>query len=277
MEKKWFKTWWLWAIVALISIAAFLLSILFSNNSNVANRQNAVENYISLHEELYADYYPQGSITFSDKGDFIEIKHVEGGEFSKATGRGVLGYILEDQQTMDMLASHVGSPILALYYMEDGYLHSMEIGYPDSETRRNKPFPDGKVKDRLAEITASAEEYVTKNSEHILDARCAEILSDTTAYGEYGYAEATYAIEPDGIWINVIEAPGFGFRTYMSDEDYAERVEAWTEYAERDARLFQRGFGYRFYTSEGELDLEASPPKLDYYINPHINQGENDR
>lgn len=274
MEKRWFKTWWLWAIVALVSIAALLLSIILNNNSNAADRQNAVGNYISLHEELYTDYYPQGSITYSDNGDFIEIKHVE---FGKATVRSDLGYILEDQQTMDMLASHVGSPILALYYTEDGYLHSAETGYPDSEARQSKPFPDGKIKDRLAEIIASAEDYIAKNSKYILDARCAEILSETTAYGEHGYAEATYVMEPDGIWINVVEAPGFGFRAYSSDEEYAEHVEAWTEYAKTDARLFQQGFGYRFFTSEGELDLEASSPKLDYYINPHINQGEDSR
>lgn len=274
MEKKWFKTWWLWAIVALVSIAALLLSIILNNNSNAADRQNAVGNYISLHEELYTDYYPQGSITYSDNGDFIEIKHVE---FGKATVRSDLGHILEDQQTMDMLASHVGSPILALYYTEDGYLHSAETGYPDSEARQSKPFPDGKIKDRLAEITASAEDYIAKNSKYILDARCAEILSETTAYGEHGYAEATYVMEPDGIWINVVEAPGFGFRAYSSDEEYAEHVEAWTEYTKTDARLFQQGFGYRFFTSEGELDLEASSPKLDYYINPHINQGEDSR
>lgn len=272
MEKKWFKTWWLWAIVALVSIAALLLSIILNNNSNAADRQNAVENYISLHEELYADVYPQGSITYSDNGDFIEIKHVDGGELSKATSMSELVYILEDQQTMDMLASHVGCPVLALYYTEDGYLHSAEIGYPDSETRQSKPFPDGKVKGRLTEVTTSAEDYITKNNEHILDARCAEILSRTTADGEHGYVEATYAIEQDGIWVNVVEAPGFGFRANMGDEEYTDRVEAWTEYAKTDARLFQRDFGYRFYTSEGELDLEASSPKLDYYINPHISQ-----
>lgn len=257
--------------VAIVTMSVVLALVLMGCASDSASqRKAAIEDFVSLQEELF-DCYPDGSISYSDEGLFVEIKRVQDwGEGTSAADLSYISHVAEDQVTADMLASRIGCPVLTCDYDKEGYLFSLQVGYPDEKSRTEGLTPEGAVRERMDAITQEADDFALSRREKLLDARCAALLSETAASGGYGFASATYATESDGIWFDIIEAPGYGFRAYKTDEGYAEAVEAWRSYAEIDTLLLRGNVGYRFYTSDGELDLEASSPMLDYYMNPRI-------
>lgn len=258
-------------VVAIVTMSIVLALVLMGcAGDSTSQRKAAIEDFVSLQEELF-DCYPDGSISYSDEGPFVEIKRVQDwGVDTSAADLSYLSYVAEDQLTADMLASRIGCPVLTCDYDKDGHLFSLQVGYPDEKSRTEGLTPEGAVKERMDEITQEADDFALSRREKLLDARCATLLSETATSGASGFASATYATEPGGIWFDIIEAPGYGFRAYKTDEGYAEAVEAWRSCAEYDTLLLRDNVGYRFYTSDGELDLEASSPMLDYYMNPRI-------
>lgn len=258
-------------VVGVVMMSVVLALVLTGcAGDSASQRKAAIEDFVALQEELF-DCYPDGSISYSDEGQFVEIKRVQDwGEDTSSADISYMSHVAEDQMTADMLASRIGCPVLTCDYDKDGYLFSLQVGYPDERSRTEKLTPEGAVKERMDEIAQAAEDFALSRREKLLDARCAALLSETAKSDGYGFASATYATEPDGIRFDIIEAPGYGFRAYKTDEGYAEAVEAWKSHAEFDTLLLRDNVGYRFYTSDGELDLEASSPMLDYYMNPRI-------
>ncbi len=269
MGEAWYKTWWIWAIVAAVMAVAALISCaaLFAMGSDAEarERQAVIEGYAGLHEELFPQRFPRDSITVSEQDGFIEIaRRQESGRASELGGSP--SYAAEDQLAADMLASQMGCPVLVCDYLADGLLFSMQVGLPDAQSRQSGGAFDEGMQARMDEIAAAADAFAEGERERILQERCAGFLSGS--YAGPGYADASYSIEPDGIWVNVTEAPGFGFRAYKTDDEYAEALGAWTRAAQADTRYLRQDVGYRFYTSAGELDLEAVAPMVDYLLDP---------
>ena len=258
-------------VVAIVTMSVVLALVLMGCASDSASqRKAAIEDFVSLQEELF-DCYPDGSISYSDKGPFVEVKRVaDWGEDTSAADLSYLSGAVEDQLTADMLASRIGCPVLTCDYDKDGYLFSLQVGYPDEKSRTEGLTPEGAIRERMDEITQEANDFALSRREELLDARRAKLLLETANDGTNCYTSATCTVEPDGIWFNITEAPGYGFRAYKTDEGYAAAVEAWKNYAELDTLLLRDSVGYRFHTSDGELDLEASSPMLDYYMNPRV-------
>lgn len=254
------------AIVALFTVASLAGCI----NNPTAEREAVIEDYIELEEEL-TSYYPAGSISFSDKGSFFEIKRVA--DFGSSADLSYIEAVEQDQLKVDMLAFQIGCPVLTCDYDRDGYLVALQIGYPDAATRKSGGNPEGSLKERMDELTAAADNFASSNRSRILEEHSAIILS-VKSDGDYCFTDVSYEIAPDGIWFNLIQPPNRGYRAYMTDEEFANAVDTWTDHAESATLSLRDSVGYRIYTSDGELDLETSSPMIDYYMNPRINQDE---
>lgn len=252
-------------------IALFIATSLAGCISNTNNeRRAAIEDYIELEEEL-ASYYPAGSISFADRGSFFEIKRVT--DFGSSSDLSYIEAVEQDQLKADMLAFQIGCPVLTCDYDRDGYLVALQVGYPDTETRKSGVSPEGALKERMDELAAAADGFALSNRSRILEEHSAIILSEKSG-GDYCFTDVSYEITPDGIWFNLVQPPDRGYRAYMTDEEFANAVDTWTDHAESAALSLRDSVGYRIYTSDGELDLEASSPMVGYYMNPRINQDE---
>lgn len=266
MIKEWYKKWqvWLGVAVALLLILGCVLG--FSAASAANHRKAAIEDYIALQEELNSKWFSEGAISYIDSDGAIEIVREHKGD--SLTIDGITG-ITEDQITADTLAFETNSPVIVYDYLEDGHLFGLQVGYPDQESRATYYDGNSKVAELVEKRINEADTFAQTSFDAILQSRCTELSESLSADSETQWIdEAYYKIEDGKVWIIAKQKPGYGMHTNRTESAYEAVKDYWEECAEWDTRLLRVPVGYRFLTSDGQIDLEASSPIASYYASP---------
>lgn len=266
MIKDWYKKWQVWlaiaSVVAVVLVCVFASTLIGSSN----HRKAAIEDYIALQEELNSEWFGEGAISYIDSDGIIEIVREQKGDSLTING---IAEIREDQITADTLAFETNSPVIVYDYLEDGYLFGLQVGYPDQESRATYYDANSKVAELVEKRINEADAFAQTSFDAILQSRCTELLESLSADTETKYIdEAYYKIEDGKVWIIVKQKPGYSMHGHRTESAFEAVKDYWAESAEWDTRLLRVPVGYRFLTSDGQIDLEASSPIASYYVSP---------
>lgn len=265
MVAQWMKSWKLWFIVAAIAIIVSLVSlaiILLNGENAAARRQALIEDQIELYEEMFPTSYPEGSITYADDGNVIEITRVQADADINTIGE--MDHIEEDQIAADSLALATGSPVIVYDRISEGVLFAIQVGFSTKDMRNSDYRTNPSVADKIAQAIKQAEELAVTFQDSILKARCKGIIEE-----ESFVSDAQYENDDSNIWMHVVLKQGYTIRENRDSDGYDKALEYWEATAKQDARLIQKPIGYRFYSSDGELVLEVQPSISDLLISTH--------
>lgn len=269
MKQDWYKTWWTWSIAAGVLACVLVLSVVLPAVSASKERQAAIENYINLEVELSpkaaeeteygTSYVVSGD--YIDQGDFVEVDFHQT-EFRPYEASEDVVRIAGDQITADMLASDINCPVMRCDYAEEGFLFSIQIGYPYGDSQGVDERTKQAISNRLEDLNDEAEGFAIPKRDEILQARCAELLAETSESGDRGFADVSYSIDSNGAWVNATLNPGLSFTSV----DGRKRI--YSSIAQMDTRLLRQNVGYRFYLDNGELTVEAYSPMQSLLVDP---------
>jgi len=256
--KDWYKKWqvWLGVAVALLLILGCVLG--FSAAGAVNHRKAAIEDFVCLYEEIYPESYPKGSITWIEKDGTVEITRTQADGNPSLLNFGI-SHVEEDQVTADMLAYELNCPVITYDYLSDGSLYVIQIGYPDSESRNAGIDSNQTIQSRIASVVDEARINIEAKQDELLQELCHDIKA---VYGDT-VSKASFNTDESAVDVSVVLAPGYSFAGIIdSTKEY------WNNVAAEDSRILQKEIHFRFYSSDGVLQLEAGSPLIEYFITP---------
>ena len=258
MAKVWYQKWqvWLSVAVALLLILGCVLG--FSAASAANHRKAAIEDFVCLYEEIYPESYPKGSITWIEADGIVEITRKQADCVIDLLSFEI-GRVKEDQMTADMLAYELGCPVITYDYLSDGYLCAIQIGYPDSESRNAGTDRNQAIQPRIISVVNEARNSIEAKQDELLQDFCQDIKA---AYGDEVF-KTSFDIDGSVVNVSVVLAPGYSFAGSI---DSAK--EYWNDVAAEASRILQKEIRFRFYSSDGVLQLEAGSPLIEYFITP---------
>lgn len=263
MIKDWYKKWqvWLGVAVALLLILGCVFGFNVVNASN--HRKATIEDFISLNEELYPNWYPKGSISWVDDGQVVEIERIQSDNDSSLFYHGGIEYVREDQMTADMLAFQLDCPVITYDRLSDGALYAVQVGYPDSESRNTEEEDNSIVWPKINAVINEARNDMANKQNGLLQELCNDLKADIGAAA----SKVEFDVDGDTVNVSVTLAPGYGFtKGTDSTEQFLKTL------ASEDSRILQKAVIFRYYSNDGSLLLEVESPSVKYYINPRYVQ-----
>lgn len=258
MIKDWYKKWqvWLGVAVALLLILGCVLG--FSAASVANHRKAAIEDFVCLYEEIYPESYPKGSITWIDKDGIVEITREQADSDPSLLNFGI-EQVREDQMTADMLAFEIGCPVITYDRLNDSSLFAIQIGYPNSGSRNAGVNGNQTAQSRINSVVNEARITIEGKQDELLQELCHDIKA---VYGDT-VSKASFNTDESAVDVSVVLAPGYSFAGIIdSTKEY------WNNVAAEDSRILQKEIHFRFYSSDGVLQLEAGSPLIEYFITP---------
>lgn len=258
MIKDWYKKWqvWLGVAVALLFILGCVLG--FSAAGAANHRKAAIEDFVCLYEEIYPESYPKGSITWIEKDGTVEITRTQADGNPSLLNFGI-EQVREDQMTADMLAFEIGCPVITYDRLNDSSLFAIQIGYPDSESRNAGIDSNQTIQSRITSVANEARNSIEAKQDELLQELCHDIKA---VYGDT-ISKTSFNIDESAVNVSVVLAQGYSFTGNIdSTKEY------WNNVAAEDSRILQKEIHFRFYSSDGVLQLEAGSPLIEYFITP---------
>ena len=258
MIKDWYKKWqvWLGVAVALLFILGCVLG--FSAAGAANHRKAAIEDFVCLYEEIYPESYPKGSITWIEKDGTVEITRTQADGNPSLLNFGI-EQVREDQMTADMLAFEIGCPVITYDRLNDSSLFAIQIGYPDSESRNAGIDSNQTIQSRITSVANEARNSIEAKQDELLQELCHDIKA---VYGDT-ISKTSFNIDESAVNVSVVLAQGYSFTGNIdSTKEY------WNNVAAEDSRILQKEIHFRFYSSDGVLQLEAGSPMIEYFITP---------
>lgn len=258
MIKDWYKKWqvWLGVAVALLFILGCVLG--FSAAGAANHRKAAIEDFVCLYEEIYPESYPKGSITWIEKDGTVEITRTQADGNPSLLNFGI-EQVREDQMTADMLAFEIGCPVITYDRLNDSSLFAIQIGYPDSVSRNAGISSNQTIQSRITSVANEARNSIEAKQDELLQELCHDIKA---VYGDT-VSKTSFNIDESAVNVSVVLAQGYSFTGNIdSTKEY------WNNVAAEDSRILQKETHFRFYSSNGVLQLEAGSPLIEYFITP---------
>ena len=247
---------WLGVAVALLFILGCVLG--FSAAGAANHRKATIEDFVCLYEEIYPESYPKGSITWIEKDGTVEITRTQADGNPSLLNFGI-EQVREDQMTADMLAFEIGCPVITYDRLNDSSLFAIQIGYPDSVSRNAGISSNQTIQSRITSVVNEARNSIEAKQDELLQELCQDIKA---AYGDT-ISKTSFDIDESAVNVSVVLAQGYSFAGNIdSTKEY------WNNVAAEDSRILQKEIHFRFYSSNGVLQLEAGSPLIEYFITP---------